>query len=892
MAGLFLAWLCIGAAEPEISADTGPADDGARIENLIRQLGDADWRSRENAQAQIERIGLKALPHLKEASQSADPEIRFRAQSLLGRIDPLEIQVLLLALRIPDTAPTQWSVSACDTLQGSAGKISLPDFGNYHVSLQEDTLKKPKISIKLSAQGSINSEAMIIPENRENCFWIMERRVGITTRQDGVRLSVTQEPFLLVAWTRLGHRSGLAQAGWPFDCGQTAKNLRPPLTQCLLNQLTDQAVSTAARLDAADILSRMGETRMTPLLSTLPDSTPADVIRARMGQDDRHADIIQAARENRNVEVATAQLLTLAEMGNATALSILINRLDVLSNYLMKRVLFIAAQKLKDQADSLSPEEKRKIIKAVSGQTSGSLQTTGQYLLHIMGQDKHTATAILLPAFKQTLTEPAASSTHLSTALMVIKTILARHDLPRETISILARLAASHTLSTGHWQAVSTLLPYLVKAGGPAVLDPFIHTACARLDSMKSTYPLKNVLTALALATPHPSDAHAALVAKLAPQLKSPPTQITRAVTEALSILLRRPTGTISSADIKALKAAAGQPIKPQAFPVYDIHLWQAEKNRDHIDIRHYGQFRAPLMKPIPVADMDGNLRYMVLYPQISAIPQSVRLITSGASTYVKQQEPIQRGLFPDLRLKTVYQSDQLMYERYKQTSDFLDMVIYLEPARPGRPPEKKAWTDLIAATIQNLDLNQTTRFRSCLRLISTLHITQAIPALKTLFKKTQHQEVAATLFTLGDPTGLAYLEGQLSGHPRKQSLSAIKLILSVKPDNPKALKKLITLIQTNKEKIELYTLSSCARTALQGTLTIPQRQSLLRALADLLNPVNAMSIIPTLKMGTGLDFGYYDTMRIKQASEKAKHLEKVIRAWKQAHTQNPTDKD
>lgn len=70
---------------------TPPASDHepltTNINELIKQLGDADWRMREKAQEALEEIGEPAEVMLKEASQGPDPEVRMRVTRILRMIE-------------------------------------------------------------------------------------------------------------------------------------------------------------------------------------------------------------------------------------------------------------------------------------------------------------------------------------------------------------------------------------------------------------------------------------------------------------------------------------------------------------------------------------------------------------------------------------------------------------------------------------------------------------------------------------------------------------------------------------------------------------------------------------------------------------------------------------
>jgi len=56
------------------------------IEQLIRQLGNENFQTRENATKELIKIGKPAILALEKASKSPDPEIRLRAQKVLEQI--------------------------------------------------------------------------------------------------------------------------------------------------------------------------------------------------------------------------------------------------------------------------------------------------------------------------------------------------------------------------------------------------------------------------------------------------------------------------------------------------------------------------------------------------------------------------------------------------------------------------------------------------------------------------------------------------------------------------------------------------------------------------------------------------------------------------------------
>jgi hypothetical protein len=62
--------------------------DEAKIEELIKQLGDEDWKIREEATKELIEIGKPAVFPLIDALDAEDPEIRSRAENILSQLEP------------------------------------------------------------------------------------------------------------------------------------------------------------------------------------------------------------------------------------------------------------------------------------------------------------------------------------------------------------------------------------------------------------------------------------------------------------------------------------------------------------------------------------------------------------------------------------------------------------------------------------------------------------------------------------------------------------------------------------------------------------------------------------------------------------------------------------
>jgi hypothetical protein len=84
------------------------AADAARIAQLIEQLGIPIYAEREAATKAFDQIGEAALGPLKKASQdSADAEIRRRANQLVAAIEPRVLEARALAIRRSGLSPEE-----------------------------------------------------------------------------------------------------------------------------------------------------------------------------------------------------------------------------------------------------------------------------------------------------------------------------------------------------------------------------------------------------------------------------------------------------------------------------------------------------------------------------------------------------------------------------------------------------------------------------------------------------------------------------------------------------------------------------------------------------------------------------------------------------------------
>jgi RNA polymerase sigma factor (sigma-70 family) len=95
-AGLVYDSIVTAADEDGPAKITGKDTDADRVAKLIEQLGSDTFADREAASRELERVGSAALEALRKAAQSADLEIRRRAQALVNKIEKEQISRDLL----------------------------------------------------------------------------------------------------------------------------------------------------------------------------------------------------------------------------------------------------------------------------------------------------------------------------------------------------------------------------------------------------------------------------------------------------------------------------------------------------------------------------------------------------------------------------------------------------------------------------------------------------------------------------------------------------------------------------------------------------------------------------------------------------------------------------
>ncbi len=84
---LFPGSIALGEAAPTTTPSVAIAPAAPDIAALIDNLGDSDFATRDQATKKLREIGKPALPQIKAALKSEDPETRMRAEELVKRIE-------------------------------------------------------------------------------------------------------------------------------------------------------------------------------------------------------------------------------------------------------------------------------------------------------------------------------------------------------------------------------------------------------------------------------------------------------------------------------------------------------------------------------------------------------------------------------------------------------------------------------------------------------------------------------------------------------------------------------------------------------------------------------------------------------------------------------------
>ena len=130
------------AVTAALAASVAFAQDEGRIDELIKKLGSEEFTAREQAQAELVKLGAPALEKLKAAMQSPDPEISLRSRQIVEQIRHNRVveSVLSSGTQVTIGLKDAGADEAARALGAAAGyKIELPEaLAQKKVSLEFD----------------------------------------------------------------------------------------------------------------------------------------------------------------------------------------------------------------------------------------------------------------------------------------------------------------------------------------------------------------------------------------------------------------------------------------------------------------------------------------------------------------------------------------------------------------------------------------------------------------------------------------------------------------------------------------------------------------------------------------------------------------------------------
>jgi len=113
------------------------------IAGLIDKLGSGDFEDREQAEQELDKLGLKAIDALKQAAKSDDAEVRRRAEELVAKIEKREASALILR-------PTRVTLSLKEVPVAEAiAALSKQSEFAIHLHDPEEKAKDVKVTLEL-----------------------------------------------------------------------------------------------------------------------------------------------------------------------------------------------------------------------------------------------------------------------------------------------------------------------------------------------------------------------------------------------------------------------------------------------------------------------------------------------------------------------------------------------------------------------------------------------------------------------------------------------------------------------------------------------------------------------------------------------------------------------
>ena len=119
-----------------ISAAT--REQNIRILGLVEQLGNTQFRERESAHTQLQRLGITAAPYLVEGLGSPELEARRRSISLLNRLGGDAVPALIQGLRSDNQEVRRSATSMLGQRVEDLGNAPFPDRASWGAFVDEN----------------------------------------------------------------------------------------------------------------------------------------------------------------------------------------------------------------------------------------------------------------------------------------------------------------------------------------------------------------------------------------------------------------------------------------------------------------------------------------------------------------------------------------------------------------------------------------------------------------------------------------------------------------------------------------------------------------------------------------------------------------------------------
>lgn len=240
----------VETSKPAIPA-TQPAQLESDIPTLIRQLGDDNFRVRQNASRQLRKLGKSALPALREAEKSKDLEIKSRASELLK-----EIEHPLVYTAVPQaTGNSSQSVRISET--NGVKSIDVDEDGRTtHIDVDPT-------GIRMKVTGQLNGQQVTREFKAENPEQLKKENPAafelynqFANGDDGNRLNVG----IIQGNVRIQiNNGGVIQQLRAHPRGPTGDDIAR-LREKLLTQMADARISDADQEKVKGLLKQLEET--------------------------------------------------------------------------------------------------------------------------------------------------------------------------------------------------------------------------------------------------------------------------------------------------------------------------------------------------------------------------------------------------------------------------------------------------------------------------------------------------------------------------------------------------------------------------------------------------------------------------------------------------------